>query len=51
MKFKKLLTVGLLVGSMFAAGAASAAGVFNEFTINETVVPGANFLGLANSAR
>jgi PEP-CTERM motif len=50
MKFKKLLTAGLLVGSMLAAGSASAVGVFNEFTINESVVPGANILGLANPA-
>ena len=29
---------------------ASAVGVFNEFTVNETVVPGANVFGLANPA-
>ena len=50
MKFKKLLSATLLAGSLVAAGSASAIGIFPEFTVNETVVPGANVIGLANPA-
>ena len=41
MKLKKLLSAMLVAASLAAAGSASAIGVFNEFTVNETVVPGA----------
>ena len=50
MKLKKILSATLVAGSLFAAGSASAIGVFPEFTINETVVPGANVVGAANPA-
>lgn len=50
MKLKKLLSAMLVAASLAAAGSASAIGVFNEFTVNETVVPGANVAGLANPA-
>lgn len=50
MKFKKLLSTSILLGSILAAGSASAVGVFPEFTVNETVVPGANVVGAANPA-
>ena len=50
MKLKKLLSAMLVAASLAAAGSASAIGVFNEFTVNEVVVPGANVSGFANPA-
>lgn len=45
--FKKAAVAAAMLAGVASA---SAAGVFQEFTINETVIPGANVIGAANSA-